>query len=245
MHELLDFLADAGLPRIPRVLGIDDRDREILTFLPGPRARHRPGDAQRRPGPVGDALAARVPRGRRRLPAREPAVAVRRARAAARRDRLPPRQRDVQHGVRRRRAGGRLRLGRRRPGDPAGRRGDVRVEHRGAVPRRGRRRGGARPAHDRRRLRRPRPARGPRPRGRPHDRRGRPHRGGAGGGRPGDAAAGRDRRARDHPRTPDGARVAPPGAARRARTPRADGLRRACPGARRTAGPRSRRLRAA
>ena len=35
VHELLDFLADAGLPRIPRVLGIDDRDREILTFLPG------------------------------------------------------------------------------------------------------------------------------------------------------------------------------------------------------------------
>ena len=35
VHELLDFLADAGLPRIPRVLGLDDRDREILTFLPG------------------------------------------------------------------------------------------------------------------------------------------------------------------------------------------------------------------
>ena len=35
VHELLDFLADAGLPCIPRVLGIDDRDREILTFLPG------------------------------------------------------------------------------------------------------------------------------------------------------------------------------------------------------------------
>lgn len=35
VHELLRFLADAGLPRIPRVLGIDDREREILTFLPG------------------------------------------------------------------------------------------------------------------------------------------------------------------------------------------------------------------
>ena len=35
VHELLDFLADVGLPRIPRVLGIDARDREILTFLPG------------------------------------------------------------------------------------------------------------------------------------------------------------------------------------------------------------------
>jgi len=35
VHELLDFLATSGLPRIPRVLGIDDRDREILTYLPG------------------------------------------------------------------------------------------------------------------------------------------------------------------------------------------------------------------
>lgn len=35
VHELLDFLADAGLSRIPHVLGVDDRDREILTFLPG------------------------------------------------------------------------------------------------------------------------------------------------------------------------------------------------------------------
>lgn len=35
VHELLRFLDDAGLPRIPRVLGIDDRGREILTFLPG------------------------------------------------------------------------------------------------------------------------------------------------------------------------------------------------------------------
>ncbi|WP_315095139.1 phosphotransferase [uncultured Cellulomonas sp.] len=35
VHELLRFLDDAGLGRIPRVLGIDDRDREILTFLPG------------------------------------------------------------------------------------------------------------------------------------------------------------------------------------------------------------------
>ena len=35
VHELLGFLADAGLSRIPRVLGIDDRGREILSFLPG------------------------------------------------------------------------------------------------------------------------------------------------------------------------------------------------------------------
>ena len=35
VHELLDFLAAAGVDRIPRVLGIDERGREILTFLPG------------------------------------------------------------------------------------------------------------------------------------------------------------------------------------------------------------------
>jgi len=35
VHELLRFLADAGLPHVPRVLGIDDRGREILTYLPG------------------------------------------------------------------------------------------------------------------------------------------------------------------------------------------------------------------
>lgn len=35
VHELLDFLAGAGLPCIPRVLGVDDRGREILTYLPG------------------------------------------------------------------------------------------------------------------------------------------------------------------------------------------------------------------
>ncbi|WP_028050952.1 phosphotransferase [Cellulomonas sp. URHD0024] len=35
VHELLDFLAAAGVERVPRVLGIDDRGREILTFLPG------------------------------------------------------------------------------------------------------------------------------------------------------------------------------------------------------------------
>jgi hypothetical protein len=35
VHELLDFLAGAGLDAIPRVLGVDDRGREILTYLPG------------------------------------------------------------------------------------------------------------------------------------------------------------------------------------------------------------------
>src|SRR6478735_9465127 len=35
VHELLDFLAAAGLPHVPRVLGIDERGREILSYLPG------------------------------------------------------------------------------------------------------------------------------------------------------------------------------------------------------------------
>lgn len=35
VHELLDFLAAAGLEGIPRVLGVDQAGREILTFLPG------------------------------------------------------------------------------------------------------------------------------------------------------------------------------------------------------------------
>lgn len=35
VHELLDFLAAAGVEKIPRVLGTDERGREILTFLPG------------------------------------------------------------------------------------------------------------------------------------------------------------------------------------------------------------------
>ncbi|MDC7119951.1 phosphotransferase [Cellulomonas fimi] len=35
VHELLDFLATTDLPHVPRVLGIDDRGREILTYLPG------------------------------------------------------------------------------------------------------------------------------------------------------------------------------------------------------------------
>ncbi|SFR86197.1 Phosphotransferase enzyme family protein [Microbacterium sp. cf046] len=35
VHELLNFLADAGLDGIPRVLGFDDAGREVLTFVPG------------------------------------------------------------------------------------------------------------------------------------------------------------------------------------------------------------------
>ena len=35
VHELLDFLAAVGLPHVPRVLGIDEKGREILTYLPG------------------------------------------------------------------------------------------------------------------------------------------------------------------------------------------------------------------
>lgn len=35
VHALLAHLDDAGLDKIPKVLGIDDQDREILTFIPG------------------------------------------------------------------------------------------------------------------------------------------------------------------------------------------------------------------
>lgn len=35
VHSLLNFLGDAGLDGIPRVVGIDDVGREVLTFLPG------------------------------------------------------------------------------------------------------------------------------------------------------------------------------------------------------------------
>ncbi|HLN79189.1 MAG TPA: NUDIX domain-containing protein [Nocardioidaceae bacterium] len=35
VHALLDHLAERGMPGVPRVLGTDDRGREILTYLPG------------------------------------------------------------------------------------------------------------------------------------------------------------------------------------------------------------------
>src|SRR5882757_4970271 len=35
VHGLLNHLAAAGLAGVPRVLGFDDRGREILDFLPG------------------------------------------------------------------------------------------------------------------------------------------------------------------------------------------------------------------
>jgi hypothetical protein len=35
VHGLLNYLADAGLAGVPRVLGIDEQDREILDYLPG------------------------------------------------------------------------------------------------------------------------------------------------------------------------------------------------------------------
>jgi hypothetical protein len=35
VHGLLAYLAESGLPGVPRVLGSDDREREILEFLPG------------------------------------------------------------------------------------------------------------------------------------------------------------------------------------------------------------------
>ncbi len=35
VHELLRMLADAGVPAVPRVLGVDSQGRERLSFLPG------------------------------------------------------------------------------------------------------------------------------------------------------------------------------------------------------------------
>lgn len=35
VHDLLNHLAAVGFPGSPRVLGIDDADREILEFVPG------------------------------------------------------------------------------------------------------------------------------------------------------------------------------------------------------------------
>ncbi|QIK62788.1 phosphotransferase [Leucobacter viscericola] len=35
VHALLEFLADQGLDGVPKVLGIDDEHREVLSFLPG------------------------------------------------------------------------------------------------------------------------------------------------------------------------------------------------------------------
>ncbi|CAN5210751.1 hypothetical protein BH09ACT10_BH09ACT10_17190 [soil metagenome] len=35
VHALLKHLNGVGLDKVPRVLGIDERDREILTFIPG------------------------------------------------------------------------------------------------------------------------------------------------------------------------------------------------------------------
>lgn len=35
VHALLDHLHQAGVPAVPRVLGFDERGREILTYLPG------------------------------------------------------------------------------------------------------------------------------------------------------------------------------------------------------------------
>ncbi|MDQ4084690.1 MAG: aminoglycoside phosphotransferase family protein [Actinomycetota bacterium] len=35
VHALLDHLHQAGVPAVPRVLGYDERGREVLTYLPG------------------------------------------------------------------------------------------------------------------------------------------------------------------------------------------------------------------
>lgn len=39
VHDLLNFLSDAGFEAAPRVIGIDDAGREILTWLPGETIR--------------------------------------------------------------------------------------------------------------------------------------------------------------------------------------------------------------
>ena len=41
IHGLLDYLADHGFDLAPRPLGVDEKGREILTFMPG-EAAHRP-----------------------------------------------------------------------------------------------------------------------------------------------------------------------------------------------------------
>ncbi len=67
VHALLNYLADAGLTGIPRVLGFDDRGREILEYLPGTSyGEEVPDDVLA----DGDAVAGRVPPRRRVVPAR-------------------------------------------------------------------------------------------------------------------------------------------------------------------------------
>lgn len=44
VHLLLDHLAERGLKGVPRQYGIDDRDREVLDFLPGDTASGTPWD---------------------------------------------------------------------------------------------------------------------------------------------------------------------------------------------------------
>ncbi len=40
VHALLGFLEQAGFPYSPRLLGVDERGREVLSYLPGVSGRH-------------------------------------------------------------------------------------------------------------------------------------------------------------------------------------------------------------
>ena len=60
VHALLTHLHEAGFRGAPRPLGVDDRGREILTFVPGtvvwpghfpPAGRRRPAPSRRPPDP--------------------------------------------------------------------------------------------------------------------------------------------------------------------------------------------------
>lgn len=45
VHQLLDFLSDAGLPNVPQAHGYDAAGREVLDYLPGTTATTEPWDA--------------------------------------------------------------------------------------------------------------------------------------------------------------------------------------------------------
>lgn len=44
VHRLLDVLAGAGIAQIPRAIGVDERGREVLSFLPGRQLANAPPD---------------------------------------------------------------------------------------------------------------------------------------------------------------------------------------------------------
>lgn len=58
MHEFLTHLARAGFDGAPRVLGLDDQQREVLTFIDGEVLADptwQPGDPGPWPGPPAEA----------------------------------------------------------------------------------------------------------------------------------------------------------------------------------------------